>query len=303
MQSKPNLLIAGAARSGTTALSESLSRHSEIRMSNPKEVHFFIHANALPSYNGPGDEVMMSKIVSDPALFAELWRGSTERYRAEGSVSTLYRPATSVPNIQEFCDPEVRVVCMLREPVARAHSAFLYLRSRGHEPLETMQAGLDAESQRVADGFHHMWHYEAMSRYDEQLPVLADALGDRLHVIVFEEYRSEPRGELERLCRFLDLDFEQEMMIESDVNRGGEVRSATLAKIVDAARSAPFIREAAVRAVPRVVRDRIRAKNLHRPDLDGATAVHLGERLRPAVDVVEEFLGRPVPAWGERAAT
>lgn len=294
---KPNLLIAGAARSGTTALSESLARHSDIRMSSPKEVHFFIHANTPPSYTGPGDEVMMAKVVSDPEQFAELWRGSTERYRAEGSVTTLYDPATSIPNIQQFCDPTVRVVCMLREPVARAHSAFLYLRSRGYEPLETMAEGLRAEDQRRSDGYHHMWHYEAMSRYHEQLPQLADAFGDRLHVVVFEEYRHNQRAELERLCEFLDLDFEESMLIETDINRGGEVRSATLARLVDAARGAPLVRDAVTRLVPRVVRDRIRAKNLHRPTLDPATAQHLGERLRPVTAAVEELLGRPLPAW------
>lgn len=297
---RPNLLVAGAARSGTTALSESLARHSSIRMSRPKEVHFLTHVGTTPDYRGPGDDVMMSRIITEPDAFFDLYRGSTERYRAEGSVTTLYWPDRSLPNIEQYCEPDVKVVCILREPVARAHSAFLYLRSRGHEPFERMADALAAEEERTAAGYHHMWHYEAMSRYHEQLPTLVDAFGDRLHLLVFDEFRENPAVELERLCRFLDIAYEPQMLIETDINRGGEIRFRTLDRLIASARSSPMIREAVVRAVPRVARDRVRAKNLRQPELEAATLDELRTRLAPATAAVEAALGRALPAWRTR---
>lgn len=298
---QPNLLIAGAARSGTTALSESLARHPEICMSSPKEVHFLTHVGAAPSYTGPGDEVMMSKLIHDPDQFARLFDGASQRYCAEGSVSTLYWPDRSIPNIRRYCAADTKLICLLRHPAHRAHSAYLYLRSRGYEEAPTFEEGLALEERRIAAGYHHMWHYEAMSHYEQQLPQLADAFGDRLHVMIFEEFRADPTLELGRLCRFLDIDFEPSMLIESDINRGGEAKSALFASLMSAARSQPLIRDATTRLVPRVVRDRIRAKNLHQPSIDPTTLSRLDEELAAAHQTVEAVIGRPVRAWVDEA--
>lgn len=294
---RPNLLLAGAARSGTTALSESLARHRSIRVSEPKEVHFLTHVGTTPDYRGPGDEVMMSRLITEPEAYFALFGGAEERYRVDGSVTTLYWPDRAIPNIEHYCDPDVKVICILREPAARAYSAFLYLRSRGHEPFERLVDGLAAEEERIEAGYHHMWHYEAMSRYHQQLPALHDAFGDRLHLMVFEEYRNDPAAELQRLCRFLDVEYHPQMLIESDINRGGEVRWPLVDRLITAARSSAPIREAVVRSVPRVARDRMRAKNLRQPTLETVTIDELRGRLEPAYEVIEAALGRPVPSW------
>ena len=39
----PNLLIVGAAKSGTTSLHNYLNQHPEVFMCNPKEPHFLIN--------------------------------------------------------------------------------------------------------------------------------------------------------------------------------------------------------------------------------------------------------------------
>lgn len=294
---KPNLLIIGAARSGTTALAESLNRHPDVRLSQPKECHFLTHAGQAPAYNGPGDDVMMSRLIHDPADYAALFAGSTERYRVDGSVSTLYWPSRALPNISRYCEADTKLVCVLRRPSLRAHSAYLYLRSRGHEKAPTLADGLRQEHEREARGFHHMWHYESMSRYDEQLPAFAEAFGDRLHLMIFEEYRLDPVHELERLCGFLGLEMHPSMAIRSEINRGGEVRSAAVQRFLHAARSQPTVRRAVTRSVPRVLRDKVKAKNLQRPALDPETLATLEDRLQPAVDAAEEVLGRPIEAW------
>ena len=298
---QPNLLIAGAARSGTTALSESLARHPDICMSSPKEVHFLTHSGAAPSYTGPGDEVMMSKLIHDPDQFARLFDGATQRYCAEGSVTTLYWPDRSIPSIRQYCAADTKLICLLRHPARRAHSAYLYLRSRGYEDAPTFEEGLALEEQRIAAGYHHMWHYEAVSRYEQQLPQLAEAFGDRLHVMVFEEFRADPVTELGRLCRFLDIDFEPSMLIESDINRGGEAKSELFARVLSAARSQPLIRETTVRLVPRVLRDRVRARNLRRPSVDPTTLSQLNEAFAAAVQATESVIGRPISAWSNEA--
>lgn len=294
---RPNLILAGAARSGTTVLAESLARHPSIFMSRPKEVHFLAHAGMTPDYRAPGDEAVMASIITDPACFFDLYRGASEPYRTEGSVTTLYWPQRTIPNIEQYCEPDTKVICILREPVARAYSAFLYLRSRGDEPFELMADALAAETERIDSGYHHMWHYEAMSRYHEQLPAFVDTFGDRLHLIVFEEFRQDPAAELERLCRFLDLRYEPKMLITSDVNRGGEVRSPALDWLWTRAQSSQPVRDLVTRLVPGVARNHLRAKNLRQPPIEASTLAELESRLAPATEAVESAIGRSLPAW------
>ena len=46
LMNKPNLLIVGAAKSGTTSLHHYLNQHDEVFMSKHKEPHFLINNEA-----------------------------------------------------------------------------------------------------------------------------------------------------------------------------------------------------------------------------------------------------------------
>lgn len=294
----PNFLIAGAARSGTTALARSLQAHPEIFFTEPKEVHFFAHANAPVRYRGPGDDAMMNRPqISDEAAFLGLFAGVTEPRRGEGSVSSLYFAQRSVPEMVRVCGPELKVIVVLREPAERARSAYLYLRSREHETCETFAEGLAQEQKRIAEGYHHMWHYRSMSEYHTQLPYFAEAFGDNLHVVLFEEYRADPTGEIERICRFLDVEPSGDLAITSAVNTGGIPRSALLASVINRARSLPMVASLVKSITTPAFRDQLRARNLERPEPDSEMMTTLRADLLPAVEAVEELLGRPLPAW------
>src|SRR5688572_18022865 len=91
---RPNLLIAGAARSGTTALARRLAAHPEVFITEPKENHFFAHAERPRHYTGIGDDVMINRsLISDPSQYLALYASAGRaRWRGDGSVSTLYHP-------------------------------------------------------------------------------------------------------------------------------------------------------------------------------------------------------------------
>ena len=56
----PNLLIVGAAKSGTTSLHNYLKQHPDIFMTDHKEPHFLIN-NEIPS--GPNLSIILISIV------------------------------------------------------------------------------------------------------------------------------------------------------------------------------------------------------------------------------------------------
>ena len=298
-RARPNFLIAGAARCGTSALAQILAQHPDIFVSDPKEVHFYAHAGAPATYAGPGDDIMMNdRIVTDPDAFLDLFEpGRASARRGDGSVSTLVRPDVSIPNIERHAEADTRVVVMLREPVVRAHSSYLYLRGRGHETINTFERALGAEEERASTGHHHMWLYATLSRYREQLEPFARAFGDRLHVVVLEEYKRDGEAITAALCRHLDVDDGFRFDLSNEINRGGEPRSVALVKAMNVARSIPIVQYGVKRLTSASLRERIRAGNLVRPTLDERLARSLAPRFAEDVAYVEELLGRRVDAW------
>ncbi len=293
-----NLILAGAARSGTTALAAALDQHPDITLSAPKEVHFFAHAEQPLTYRGPGDERMLNRsLITDPAVFARLFDNDPAPVRAEGSVSTLAFPDRSIPAIKQFASPDATIVVLLREPAARARSSFQYLRARGYEPMEAFADGLAAEQERIAGGYHHMWQYRTLSRYDEQLPAFAEAFGDRLILGIFEEERADLRPFVRRICMAVGVDPTFDFQTDREINRGGEPRSRIVTEVIRRIADEPRAAAAAKALVPRTLRERIRHSNIRTTSGDHELMEELRREFRPAVAAAEAVIGRPIPEW------
>lgn len=299
---KPNFVIAGAARSGTTALAYALDQHPDVFVSNPKEVHFLAFAGNRPEFTGPGDSETVSRaLITDPDEYAQLFAGSSGfTARGEGSVTTLYHPEKSIDSIGRYMEADTKVVAVLREPAARTFSSYMYLRSRGFEPFDDFGDALRAEPDRIADGYQHLWHLRAMSRYSEQLPLFVDKFGDNLLVLIQEEYMEDQQRSLERVADFLGVDSSYEFDTGLEVNRGGEPRSALFNSAVSALRANPVTQSMIKRLVPRSAREKIRLASLAPSQAPAAEMAELRTEFEPDRVYVEQLLGRPIPHWRDQ---
>ena len=87
------------------------------------------------------------------------------------------------------------------------HSQFVFV---GIEPEEDFGSALalDAERERSGPpaGFPPR-SYRSAVRYGEQLRRYLDVFGrERIHVIVYDEFRDDTRGAYREACRFLEVD-------------------------------------------------------------------------------------------------
>ncbi len=105
------VLIAGAPRCGTTAMSRYLGRHAQICLSNPKETHFFLSPTS----------------AADPAASRDRYRRHhfpdldwSHQVLLDGSISCLYSPDSARRVLAVF--PDARFIVMLRNPVDLVHS-------------------------------------------------------------------------------------------------------------------------------------------------------------------------------------
>ena len=114
--------------------------------------------------------------------------------------------------------PDVRLVVMLRDPVARAWSHYHHMVELGHEPLD-FAAAVAAEEDRCAPDLARLrteplhdpvallrYSYAARGRYAEQLVRWRDHFpADRLLVVRSENFFADPAAEFRRVLEFLGL--------------------------------------------------------------------------------------------------
>jgi hypothetical protein len=196
----PNLFVVGVARAGTSSLWDYLRQHPDVYMSSLKEPYFFsrIQMRHRPF---PKDEDAYL------ALFAP---GRTAHWR--GEASTAYFWDEGSPHKIKSVSPDARIVISLRDPVARAYSGYWHAVQFAGERrsfLEAVRAELDSadkggNGQRAA--YRGAPSYVAAGRYAAALERYAKMFGHHLHVLFFEEFVADPRGEMRKLFHFLEVD-------------------------------------------------------------------------------------------------
>ncbi len=292
----PNFLVIGAGRSGTTSLYEYLRQHPEVFMSPVKEPNYFAFADGHLPQRGPGASGLRRNSVTTLAEYETLFAGAGDA-RAIGEASPRYLRTPDAPARSAALLPEVRLVAILRDPVERAHAAYLGLRRDGLEPAATFEEALRDEERRIREGWPLAalvgagLYHRHLSRYYKRFPP------ERIRVYLHEDLQSDPAGLLRDLLSFLDVDPRSAPDTSRVHGRTGVVRNRALRGLWTRSRRA---REALGPVVPRRVRDGVRARvlrDLERPPLDPATRARLARIFRPDILELEELIGRDLSAW------
>lgn len=132
--SKPSFLILGAQKAGTTALYAQLVQHPQVVPPRRKELHFFVDDGAIPY----GDFAAYHARFPRPD---QLFPGKTT---FEATPSYLYHPECP-PRIHAY-RPDIRLIAVLRDPVARAYSAWNMFHRRLDSPDEERRSRADPRS-------------------------------------------------------------------------------------------------------------------------------------------------------------
>jgi hypothetical protein len=302
MSWQPTFALAGAARAGTTALSEALRAHPDVWLTQPKEPHYLALAGEAPAFTGPGDAETINRVaVTEPAAYRELFRGG-EAFPARGdaSVSTLYYASTAAPRLREL-NPDARVVLVLRDPVDRAFSSHQYLRNRGFEPEPDFLAAVAEEPRRIEQGWHHLWHYTAMSRYADDVQQLREVMGpENVGIWWYDDMVVPGSVAIEEIQRFIGLEPVVGPEGLARVNASGKERSAAAAGMMHAASRSRVLRSTVKAVVPFGVRERIRGLNLSRSETPRALRSALLPALEPDLARLEQVIGRETPRHWRR---
>jgi hypothetical protein len=198
---KLDFIIAGAQKSGTTALHYFLQKHPQIILGDQQEMHFFDNDEL---FSGPVDYELLHR------HFPPVTRSTTPKksglVAGECTPSYLYhKPA--MERIRNY-NPAIKLLALLRSPIERAFAHWNMQRFKGREPLDFLEAvreeknriqqAKSLEARRIA--------YVDRGRYSEQLErVFKFFPREQVKIIKFEEFRDKNRETLDLIFDFLGV--------------------------------------------------------------------------------------------------
>jgi len=237
-------------------------------------------------------------------LFAEAPIGSLT---GEATTWYLYSKAAST-RIAEV-NPEARIVIMLRDPVEMLYSLHGRRIYGGSEDLLSFEEALDAEEdrrkgRRIPKRARNVTalQYRDVGRYHDQVRRYLSTFGtERVHIVIFEEFREDPSKAYRETLSFLGVDasFVPDFAV---VNANAARRSQRLRQLM----LAPVVVRAARVLIPRSLHPRVgpiidalTTRQVTRPALSPATRASLKDDLRPDVERLSGLIERDLAGrWG-----
>ena len=194
---KPDFIIIGVQKAGTTALKYYLNQHPNIFM-YPDEVHYFdiqLHR---------GDEWYLRRFPNDSRVVGEKTPGYIYHEHA-------------VKHLRRLC-PDTKLIVLLREPVSRAYSEYKMLRLNGSEKREFEDVVFrNGEVFERCDCIKRGAYVDQLKRLYSYFPK------GQVLVLKSEDLRKDKQREVDKVTDFLGVE-RFPLLDDTDRHKGGEVR-------------------------------------------------------------------------------
>jgi hypothetical protein len=300
---RPDFLIIGAPKAGTTAMHAALAQHPEVFTSQPKEPKYWLCDDAPPpAWCGPGDKHSQQEWIWRRDRYDALFEPALAN-QVRGESTPFYLWSRGAHRRIAEALPDVRLVAVVRDPIDRAYSNWMHLWSDGLEPVGDFEASLTLQQQRIDAGWAPFWRYLELGRYGEQLAHLRRYVDpERILVLRYRDLVDEPAATVDRTCRFLGISAGQVSSIPKDnarpfVEPGWRPRVLGPAVRVGA-RLGQFAPPEVWRraSVPVVARLRGRSDG-HRPRLGAEVRERLVPHFAEDVELLQELTGYDFGEW------
>jgi hypothetical protein len=184
---RPDLIVIGAMKAGTTSLHNYLDAHPDIAMSAVKETHFFSN----PKYWSKGIAWYESHF-NEPA-------------KLRGETSTTYAVYPKIPDVPRRMSslvPDAKLIYLVRDPVDRFLSHYVHFAALG---LERRPFGEVVEAVRLGDPMPYLFqslYYSQIERYLEFFKA------DQILILATETLQQRREVALGAICGFLGLPYD-----------------------------------------------------------------------------------------------
>ncbi|MBD0823865.1 sulfotransferase family protein [Aestuariibaculum marinum] len=198
MRVKPNFLIIGSNKGGTTSLFQYLTAHPEVFKPTIKEPMFFNY------YDNQGEDgnFRAQLVIKSLESYNKLFEGS-ELFKAAGESSTSYLANPyCAKHIYDF-NPSMKIIAVLRNPIERAFSNYLMYVRWGDEKRNFSKALKDElEGKELPQGKQYIY----LGYYLQALEVYKKQFGtEQLRVYLNEDLKHSPYETYKDICNFIGV--------------------------------------------------------------------------------------------------
>jgi hypothetical protein len=187
-----DFILAGAQKSGTTALHYFLSRHPDIAMGDQQEIHFF------------DDDALFVSAVDYEDLHKHYPPLAPSSIAGDCTPSYLYHDSAA-ERIWNY-NPKIKLLVLLRNPVDRAFAHWNMQRYRGREPLDFFDA-VREEQTRIGGAppvDARRFAYIDRGFYGRQLErVFKFFPREQVKAVKFEDFKANQRETIASILSFL----------------------------------------------------------------------------------------------------
>ena len=301
---KPDFYLIGALKSGTSAMASFLGQHPGLYVP-VKDVCFFgSDLEFRRTLQRTGDwfqptEERYLEFFDDPAAGARI-----------GEATAYYLHSALAAREIEAFSPGASIIAMLRNPVDMVHSMHKHWLFSLNEDVTDLAEALALEKERGSGRCipeTAFWprglQYRSIACYTDQLERYFEVFGrDRVHVILFDDFRSDIRNTYRRTLEFLGASTNFEPPFEVK-NPSKQVRSRRLQQFL---LNPPEWIQAVARPIlenPRLRRGigglarKLNTQVAHSLGMTPELRAELTEYFRPEVERLGRLLERDLSAW------
>lgn len=192
---KPNTFIIGAQKSATTSLYNWISQHPDVcAPSTLKDYPFFLR----DKFFDKGIESLKKEYIESGFI--------DQKIIMQGSVQYMF-DSRAIKRIFEF-DPNAKLICVLRNPVDRAISAYKYFSKLNIETLSLSEA-IKTENERSKESLQAYFEltYKAHGLYAKQLEAIFSIFTrDKVLVLIYDNLKQHPEECMKQVFHFLEID-------------------------------------------------------------------------------------------------
>ena len=276
----PTFFLAGAAKSGTTAVYAALGRHPDLFLPGRKEPHYYAYLAAPDLVRA----AYPSRTEAD-RQYRELYAAvAGERAVGDASTTNLVVPGAAAAIAHDV--PNARIVVVLRQPVNHAYAHYRHFVVAGGEPLPSFADAVRAEPTRRAQGFPFTYEYLGWGRYADQLQPFVERFGrDRVLVHLYDDLGADPDGVMRATFAFLDVDPD----VPVTVPRRNVIHARRRPRLSRALRS--------LGRPGRAVADRVASATIPPEQLDPGLRAELTGSIGDELRRLEDLVGCDLSAW------
>lgn len=283
MGRKPDFLIIGSMKAGTTSLHNYLNQHPEISATEPKEIHFFTEE----SFNEVELANYYNHFQSDKKLVGTSPQNYTKRH---------IKKFSGVPRRLKEYLPEIKLIYIVRDPLDRIESHYHEALAGGYTGAESLDAAIRADLKNN--------HFINTSKYYYQISAYLDYFEmEQICIVCLEDLKEDRLSEMNKIFTFLGVsNIYHDSLFLNVFNSASDKRAKTRINIILEKFYPKFFSKSIFRDLQLCIKNSALAKSIlfhkvKRSFLSPSTRVLIIDELRSDIDEFRKLTGRTYSKW------